>query len=220
MARRVASACGRPRHCSCHCPSASDPSYVPRNAVNAPLTLSLSNMIGYTCSRRDSEEGRIADVLGHVPVSPTRCLEPAAPGSQSRTIPSPINCSRDGSIKDRLFSASAVLLPRDHVKIHALSRHSILTAPTRLIFSRFLAPSRSRAQIHHSLEGSLACSHARKSSKTALPISMGRTAKLKIELDCLDVARKRRGPLAVTGRSGSLEGWTPSPAHGYAARHN
>ena len=26
------------------------------------------------------------------------------------------------------------------------------------------------------------------------------------ELDCLDVACKRHGPLAVTGRSGSLEG--------------
>ena len=138
------------------CPSASDPSYASRNAVNAPLTLLWLNMIGYACSRRNSEEGRIAVVLGHVPVSPSRCLEPAAPRSPSKPIPSPIYCSRDGSIKDRLSSDSAVSLPRDRVKIHVVSRHSILTAPPQPIFSRFLAPCRSTALIHRSLEGSLA----------------------------------------------------------------
>lgn len=49
-----------------------DPSHAPRNAVSAHLTLLPSNMIGYTCSSRNSEEGRIADVLGNVLVSPTR----------------------------------------------------------------------------------------------------------------------------------------------------
>ena len=75
-------------------PVRADPPHMPRNAVNAPLTLLPSNMIGYACSCSNSEEGRIADVLGHVLVSPSRRREPAAPGSPSRTIPSPIYCSR------------------------------------------------------------------------------------------------------------------------------
>ena len=59
-----------------------------------------------------------------------------------------------------------------------------------------------------------------KSVKIVATDIYGAYGKTEDELDRLDVARKRRGPLAVTGRSGSLEGWTPSPAHGYAARHN
>lgn len=188
------------------------PPHASRNAVNALLTLSLSNMIGYTCSRRNSEEGRIAVVLGYVLASPTRRREPVAPGSPSKPIPSQSYRSRDGSIKDRLFRLSPVSMPRDRQYLHAFSRHSILTAPPQPISSLFLAPGCSRAPIHSSLEGSLACSHARKSSKSSLPISMGRTAKLKMSLTANHVACKRHGPLAVTGRSGSLEGWTPSPA--------
>ena len=128
-------------------PVRADPPHMPRNAVNAPLTLLPSNMIGYACSCSNSEEGRIADVLGHVLVSPSRRREPAAPGSPSRTIPSPIYCSRDGSIKDRLFSASAVLLPRDLQYVQQFSRHSILMVPPQPISSLFLAPGRSLAPI-------------------------------------------------------------------------
>ena len=39
-----------------------------------------------------------------------------------RTILSTICCSDDGSIEDRLFCDSAVLLPRIYVKLHAVSR--------------------------------------------------------------------------------------------------
>ena len=51
-----------------------------RNAVYAPLTLFHSNMIGYSHSRRNSVQGRIADVPGHVPVhaddgSPVEAVE-------------------------------------------------------------------------------------------------------------------------------------------------
>ena len=47
----------------------------------------------------------------------------------------------------------------------------------------------------------MACSRARNLSKSPLPISMGRTAKLNESLAANHVARKRRGPLAVTGVS-------------------
>ena len=50
--------------------SRADPIHASRNAVNAPLTLLPSNMMGYSYSYYNSEEGRIADVLGHVLVSP------------------------------------------------------------------------------------------------------------------------------------------------------
>ena len=105
------------------------------------------------------------------------------------------------------------------MKIHAFSRHSILTAHPQPIHSRFLAHGHSRAQIHRSLEGRMACERAQNRSKSSLPISMGRNDGSR-ELDCLDVARKRRGPLAVTGVSDLQMADAIILLHGSAARHN